>query len=327
MTSTKLMMSNGWIQAAEEMKIRDENLLDAVAKTATRELREDESTRRQCLRAFRDWVKAHQDIENCLTDDSFLLRFLRAKKFSIPMAQQTLLKYLNLRKKFKHIFYDLDCQDTKVNELMDKGYIFASPYRDNFGRRVILTIASKLDPNRFTSTDMARAHIITYETLLDEEENQILGFTYFGDGAKVGVGHVSMWSVTEFATLMKWGEQSCPIRHKALHIINLQSTFKYVIEFAANRVSEKLRDRFKLHSSVNEMLQFLPAEVLPKEYGGIMPMAEMIALWKKELASKRERLLSFDAMNLLSDRCIMRRRNRSTDIETLQGSFRKLEVD
>lgn len=70
-------------------------------------------------------------------------------------------------------------------------------------------------------------------------------------------------------------------------------------------------------------------KVLPKEYGGEIPATEMVSLWKQELAEKRERLLSFDRMKLLSDKAIMTRRNNvSTGDEFgLQGSFRKLEVD
>ncbi|XP_065160764.1 alpha-tocopherol transfer protein-like isoform X2 [Atheta coriaria] len=329
MTSTKLIMPNQNTRSSKDKEAEEGNFLDVVAKTAVDELREDEATRRQCLAQFREWIQSNSDIQNCLMDDSFLLRFLRARKFSLAMAQQTLLKYLNFRKKFKHIFYDLDCQDAKIHELVTNGYIFASPFRDNNGRRVILTIPYKLDPSRYSSTDMTRAHMVTYETLIDEEENQILGFSYFGDGANVTIQHVAIWSITEFATLMKWGEQSCPMRHKVLHIINLLPAFKYVVEFGASRVSPKLRDRLKIHNSISEMHESLPSIVLPKEYGGVMPMADMIELWKKELAAKRDRLLSYDAMNLLSDRGIIRRRNQpgGGEISEMQGSFRKLEVD
>lgn len=37
------------------------------------------------------------------------------------MAEQTLLKYLNFRKRFKHIMYDLDYTESKVNELINNG--------------------------------------------------------------------------------------------------------------------------------------------------------------------------------------------------------------
>lgn len=60
---------------------------------------------------------------------------------------------------------------------------------------------------------MARAHLITYETLIEDEATQILGVTHVGDGVGAQTAHVGMWSVNEFATLIKWGEvKICPIR-------------------------------------------------------------------------------------------------------------------
>ena len=37
-------------------------------------------------------------------------------------------------------------------------------------------------------------------------------------------------------------------------------------------------------------------ENLPSEYGGHVPMADMIEDWKKELEQKREQILSLDSM-------------------------------
>lgn len=37
------------------------------------------------------------------------------------MAQQTLLKYLNLRRTFPHVFFNMDYRDPNISEIMDKG--------------------------------------------------------------------------------------------------------------------------------------------------------------------------------------------------------------
>jgi len=55
--------------------------------------------------------------------DNFLLRFLRVKKFSLPMAQQVLLKYINFRQTFPHLTYNLDYLTPSVNELISKGSV------------------------------------------------------------------------------------------------------------------------------------------------------------------------------------------------------------
>lgn len=301
----------------------------AVAKT---ELREDRLTREQALQHFREWIVKNQDLENCRTDANFLLRFLRVKKFSLPMAQQTLLKYLNMRQTFSHLLFDLDASQSKVEELIDSGYIFASPVRDAHGRRVIIGIGKRMDPSRFTNIDMAKAHCITYETLLDDEENQVMGFTHFADLEGLSPSCVTLWSPTEFTHCLRWGEQSMPMRHKQIHFLNLPAPLKYLYDFCRSRFSQKMRTRFLIHDSVDDLRKHVDKKCLPREYGGDMPMAQMIDLWKEEIASKQKMLMRLDEMKLVSDQGIVTRRtttnaNTCTGISTVTGSFRRLEVD
>lgn len=53
---------------------------------------------------------------------------------------------------------------------------------------------------------MAKAHVLTYEALLEDEVNQVYGFTHVSDLAGVSAAHVTLWSPSEFATAVKWGE-------------------------------------------------------------------------------------------------------------------------
>lgn len=151
MATTRVILSYPWgssnsskINGPTNTKLDSENgVSERVQKIAKKELRENESAREQSLEQFRDWIKKNQDIASVRTDDSFLLRFLRAKKFSVPMAEQMLLKYLNLRHTFPAMIKKLDFLEPKVASLINNGYIFASPIRDSKGRRVIIAFASK----------------------------------------------------------------------------------------------------------------------------------------------------------------------------------------
>nr|CAI5823391.1 unnamed protein product [Callosobruchus analis] len=178
------------------------------------------------------------------------------------MAQQLLLKYLNYRKRFSEIMYNLDYTDPKINELISRGYVFVSPFRDSKCRRVIIYDLSKFDVSKFSGVDLARSHAITYETLVDDDESQILGVHHVADVEAVSPQFLTLFTITEFSYLIRWGE---------------------------------------MHHSKDSMLKKVDRYCLPKELGGDMPAKEMIDLWKVELAAKRKRLLSFDCMNLLSD--------------------------
>ncbi|KAI5735627.1 hypothetical protein M8J77_020740 [Diaphorina citri] len=308
----------------------------AVQDLARVELREDLHTLNESLAQFREWIRKSRDVRNVQTDSNFLLRFLRAKKFSLPIAQQTLLKYLNLKKRFPMSTCDLDCLDPKMNELFSSGYLFVSPIKDKQGRRVIIGVGSNLDPQKYTDEDHFKTHMITYETLLWDEETQIRGLTYFGDIKGVSTSHITLWSPTEFARVIKWGEQSIPARHKDVHFINVPTPIRYVYDFFLSRLSPKMRDRITIHSDVSEVQKSIGLECLPKEYGGTIPMAEMIESWKAEMLSRRDQVLALDKMEILNPDAIIGRRNNGTNTNNvlnsvgdtiITGSFRKLEVD
>lgn len=48
--------------------------------------------------------------------------------------------------------------------------------------------------------------------------NQILGFTHIGDFNGLSVSHITIWNPTEFTRILKWAEQSVPMRHKEIHL-------------------------------------------------------------------------------------------------------------
>ncbi|XP_023180077.2 alpha-tocopherol transfer protein-like [Drosophila hydei] len=313
-------------------------LSESLLKIAKRELREDKCTREQSLEQLRNWVLKNEDLQNVRCDDTFLLRFLRAKKFSVPMAEQTLLKYLNIRRTFPHMATKLDFLEPRMSHLIEQGYIFAAPKRDKHGRRVVIINAKGLNPKFHTSCDQAKAHFLTYECLMEDQETQITGLSHVGDFAGVTTAHVTNWNPTEFARVFKWGEQSLPMRHKEIHLINVPSTLKWLIDFVKNRVSSKMKNRLNIYGSDKELMKSVDPECLPQEMGGSMPMREMIELWKQELASKRDLVLALDQSTLLSDRGIQRRSSYNSEktstgtnfvsqIESIEGSFRKLEFD
>lgn len=334
-TKSELRMMDSWTDRCNfnnrDNKILNRKLRKELFEIASKELRENENARRECVAHLRNWVNQHPDIENCLTDESFLLRFLRVKKFSLSMAEQTLLKYLNFRKRYKHFMYNLDCSDSNVSEIINDGFLFVSPFRDSFGRRVIIYDIGKFNLQKFSGADLAKTFALTYETLLDDEENQILGVTHVANLAGASLNYVPLFTATEFGTMVRWGEQSIPMRHKQVDLLNMPSIVKFVFDFALSIASDKLRSRINVHSSLDQLHSTVSKRCLPLEFGGEMPAKDMINLWKTELDAKRKRLLSYDDMNLLSDRGIITRRKPAildeNGISDLPGSFRKLDFD
>lgn len=257
-----------------------------------------------------------------------MLRFLRTKKYSVPVACELLEKYLTVRQIFPHWFKNLDINDPALEAILDSGYLFPLPSRDEHGRRILFSCASHFDASKYTSAQMARTHAMVIESLLDEEESQVAGYCYITDEGGLTMNHISLWSLTDLKKMSKCIQVSSPMRHKETHFVNIPSIANKVIEFALSLTSEKLKKRMFLDKNIDELKSKVNPQLLPSEYGGSIPIQEMVNQFKETLRKNREKTLALDDMFIDLDGAPAWLGNDDADIEAgVVGSFRKLEVD
>lgn len=136
------MVTEGQQEQEQEQEQEYKSTLDSeTLEIARLELREDDNSREQALEQFRHWIQKHPAIKRCRTDSLFLLRFLRTKKFSLPMAQEMLERYLTIRQLYPDWFQKLDIDDPDLEAIIDSGYLVPLRKRDQHGRKVILSCA------------------------------------------------------------------------------------------------------------------------------------------------------------------------------------------
>ncbi|XP_049764624.1 clavesin-2 [Schistocerca cancellata] len=312
------------VKAEEEDEVA---LPAALQEEAARELREDASVRAHGLQQMRAWLRTHPAIRRCRTDTPFLLRFLRTKKFSVPLAQDMLERYLTVRQLYPHWFRGLDVDDPDLSDILDSGYLIPLPERDEHGRQVLLSCAGRFDPYKYSSGHMARCHSLVVEALMDEPENQIRGYTYLNDESGLLMGHISLWSFTDIRSMLRCIQNSTPMRHKEMHFLHVPHYANKVFEFFTALMNEKLRSRVVFHPSIDDLKETVNPKILPKEYGGFIPMADMIANFKTVLRRKRDVLKSLDDMEIDLNYKTSYITDLEDELSGVAGSFRKLEVD
>lgn len=84
---------------------------------------------------------------------------------------------------------------------------------------------------------------------------------------------------------------------------------------------------FQFHSSTKQLLKHLEPDCLPTTFGGVIPLQDMINFTRQLMSDQRKKVLGLDDMELLSTRGIISSRSKNNDINSVQGSFRKLEID
>ncbi|CAH1164321.1 unnamed protein product [Phaedon cochleariae] len=297
-------------------------------KKALEELREDDNSREQSLDQMREWIAKHPNIKRCRTDAPFLLRFLRTKKFSVPQSCEMLERYLTIRQLYPQWFSKLDPEDKDLADIIDSGYLVPLLERDN-GRKVIFSCVSNFDAHRYTSAHMIRVHSLVTEALMDDEINQINGYTYINDEGGFTMSHISLWSLTDVRNILRCIQNTTPMRHKANHFLNIAPGALKLIEFAVSLLNEKLKSRIFMYKTVEELHQNVDKKALPKEYGGEVSYQEMLDQFKAFLKEKREAILALDDMYIEIDEknCpLVSEMNEELGMG-IEGSFKKLTVD
>ncbi|XP_063237069.1 clavesin-1-like [Bacillus rossius redtenbacheri] len=300
---------------------------EATKAVALAELREDEATRSRAIGQLREWVLAHPAIRRCRTDSVFLLRFLRSKKFSVPLAQEMLERYLTVRQLYPLWFRGLSADEPVVREILLAGYLVPLPERDDLGRRVVLRRAASIDPSRHTSAHVARVHALAMECLLEEEASQVRGFVQLNDESGLSARHLSMWSLADIARMTKCFQKSFPIRHKSSKFLCLPHYASKIMEFFISLLSEKMRSRIEILPNMEDLRKVINPKILPKEYGGEVPLDQMINVFLARLEAGRDALRSLDDTDIDLDRRSPAAADLEGELAGVAGSFRRLEVD
>lgn len=163
------------------------------------------------------------------------------------------------------------------------------------GRRIIFYRPGMANPmNPSVGFDVLILMTLMFELLLEDEENQIRGVVHLADARGIRPPHFTIFSPqfqfrigkntevcrASFINFMAYSnlfnlQKTLALRHKGFHIVNVHKSLSWISNFIVSQMSDKLKKRTHFYSSFDEF-KAVERRKLPKEYGGTIPMKEMI---------------------------------------------------
>ncbi|KAK3088715.1 hypothetical protein FSP39_022936 [Pinctada imbricata] len=247
-------------------------LSEELQKKALKELGEITERRSDCIDSVREQIETRPDVTFLRTDDKFVLRFLRARKFDSFEAFKLLARYFEYRQDNPNLFKQFNAAETGIKDALKDGLPGVLPHLDHYGRRILVLYSANWDNARYGLASIYRAILLTLEKLIDEDECQINGFVIIVDWSQFTFKQ-STWLSPSVLKLMIEGLQDCfPARFGAIHFVNqpwyIEAIFKIIKPF----LKEKSKDRIHMHGINVGTLHFhIHKEILPTELGGTLP--------------------------------------------------------
>ncbi|XP_028405065.1 LOW QUALITY PROTEIN: clavesin-1-like [Dendronephthya gigantea] len=252
---------------------------------AKAELNEDPLTRNAKVQLLRDKMVFRPDLPFRKTDEKYLLRFLRARKFDEERAFQLLCSHIEFKRKNRDLFEDLTL--TKLRPVLQEGFPGVLENRDSNGSRVLVLFPGRWERELFDFKDIVKALIFTMEELITEEETQVNGIVAIVDFTGWSLSkHGRYITVRELRSVVKIFQECFPARVKAIHLINQPWYINLAIKSILPFLKAKIGDRLHLHgNNLTSLHMFIHPDLLPSEFGGNEPGYDKLS-WLRTVMSK-----------------------------------------
>lgn len=257
-------------------------------------------------------------------------------------ALEMLENHLTALKQFPQFYKKLTLDYPTTKTILDGGYICPLQEKDSQGRQVMFYNGRKIDVTNLTSVDIIRFTNAMYSHLLADEQSQVAGFVVIVDGRNVNMQLLSLFSIIDLNNWLSMVQKGVdfimsltlffkysfyqlgvPIRLKEMHIVNLPSLANALLKVAISAMGEKMQKRLFLHSSFPDFLEKYDnyKQIFPKEYGGTIPLDDMISEFKIKMKKYSDAIADKDNQDIEIIKGPEQKK------EELVGSFRKLEID
>ncbi|XP_034427981.1 clavesin-1-like [Hippoglossus hippoglossus] len=278
-------------------------LSSETTEKARLELNENPDTLHQDIQQVRDMIVTRPDIGFLRTDDDFILRFLRARKFDQMETFRLLAQYFQFRQQNLDMFQSFKVDDSGIKRALMDGFPGVLETPDQHGRKILILFASNWDQSRNSFIDILRAILLSLEVLIENPELQINGFVLIIDWSNFSFKQASKLTPNILKLAIEGLQDSFPARFGGIHFVNQPWYIHAMYTIIKPFLKDKTRKRIFLHgNNLNSLHQLIQPECLPSEFGGSMPPYDM-GIWARTLLGpdyndETEYTLTYDALHV-----------------------------
>jgi len=256
-----------------------------------------------------------------ITDDNFLLMFLRTRKYSFDVTAKSFENHFLLRKKHPEWFDVNPSAMEKMKSLVRCGYIYILKDRNSLGQTVFCLNAAKFDTTKFNSDISFHSGYTTSLVDIEDEVTQIIGSTYILNYSNTTMSLFLLYSVADIIDWVK-STGSFPGRFKKFIVIGFPTFMNALLNVVKMTMTEKQRDRLLILDNYDELCQHVDPSILPETLGGTQSEANIIENFIKKIDDNIDKIKSSNDFEIDEIKAVLQ-----NDVEKTTGSFRKLDID
>jgi len=296
---------------------------DAQLAIVRAEVGEDSNKLQHNLQLLQKWISCQPHLPQDY-DNNILSVFLRGCKHNLERTKKKIEMYFIARTKVPELFCDREISRELLETYNKMMKIALLPDLTPDGHRVtIYKIGENSDD--WDTRDVFRCIYITADIRVAEEV-PIAGDIFIYDLEHLKAGHVIKYITPIAKKGILAANDAYPQRLQRIHFVNVSTVADKILSFTKTCLKEKMRNRFVLHSKVDDLLNYLPSSLLPTEYGGTNGKFEdAVNNWTDCILKHKKWFQQQDTLKAVEPFPVSY--SQFDDVSGVQGSFRQLGID
>lgn len=237
------------------------------------------------------------------TDDEYLIKFLRARYWSVEVTYKLLKNYYSFRDSSKTFYENVSC--VHLISLAEEEIVTVSPYREQNGCRIMTIRFGAWDPSKISVDDFFRLAMVTIELGSMEPISQVCGGIGIFDLGGVTLNHILHLTPSVAQKMMSLIVTSSPFRVAAIHIVNQSWLFSGIINMFKPFLNARMKEKLFIHgNNMSSLHKHIEPKYLPKRYDGTIDHSVFpLSLWMDSMTSDENimsqlKKLGYDTSNV-----------------------------
>ena len=248
-----------------QFTLSDEDLAVAVGELNEPEDNDERLRRINNLRTA--FIKQNKKLRLFRTDDNFMLRFLRAKKFHHHRALEMMVNYHTKLPAWPEVFEKF-LNPALIRNVFEAGDYVVARGKAKDGSALCIGRSRLLET--YLATDYVAATLVTHDRLLQDERVQIYGITMIEDLSLLGFRVLKQLINIPFARrFVALHQNVIPVRLRNVCLVNASPITSLVFNLLLRPMfNDKLKKRIRIYGNYADLNEVIDDFVLPPCYGG-----------------------------------------------------------
>ncbi|CAH2093982.1 unnamed protein product [Euphydryas editha] len=275
---------------------------------------------------LRDWVQKQNHLRKRDFSDDYYERAIISCKGSIERAKGQLDRICTMRTLLPHFFTNCNVK-TDLGNVIDAVYTIFLPKLTDDHYRVEIVKLNDISIQASQNMDYFRSTIVLAEyARAHDYMNGVIAIIDITEANLVD--YLSKINPTYLRQALSIYIEGYGIRIKSIHLVTTSKVLDVLLAMVKQVMSPKIAGRVHIHKTIEEIHEFVPKHILPKDYGGEeRSIKELNAEWLDVLASDSHVQYMREMNGASTDENCRQSDKFNEQCAGMPGTFRLLSID